>query len=103
MQYDNAVFPVLTEEPGWYSWYSCWLQAEWSGDRIPAGGEEGKILLANQTNPKAQPAYVQWVASLSQVLKWPQCGADHQPSPSTGLQWVSAIPPPPLHATDVME
>ena len=34
MQYDNAVLPVLREEPGWCSWYSCWLQAEWSGDRI---------------------------------------------------------------------
>ena len=35
MQYDNAVLPVLREEPGWCSWYSCWLQAEWSGDWIP--------------------------------------------------------------------
>jgi hypothetical protein len=32
MQYDNAVLPVLREEPGWYSWYSCWLWAEWSGE-----------------------------------------------------------------------
>jgi len=53
MQYDNAVLPVLRGEVGWHSWYSCWLQAERSGDRIPVGG---KIFHANQTSPKAQPA-----------------------------------------------
>ena len=52
MQCDNAVLPVLKEEPGLCSWYSCWLQAEWSGDRIPVGG---KIFHSNQTNPKAHP------------------------------------------------
>ena len=52
--YDNAVLPVLREEPAWHSLYGCWLQAELPGDRIPAGGN---ILHANQSSPKAQPAY----------------------------------------------
>jgi hypothetical protein len=81
MQYDNAVLAVLREESGWCSWYSGWLQAEWSGDQIPVGGN---IFHANQTSPKDHTPSVQPVASLSKELKWPQCGADHQTSLSTG-------------------
>jgi hypothetical protein len=81
MQYDNAVLPVLREEPEWYSWYSCWLWAEWSGEWIPVRGE---IFHGNQTSPKDRPASIQQAAILSKALKWPQCGADHQPSLSTG-------------------
>jgi hypothetical protein len=53
MQYDNVVLPVLREEPEWRSWYSYWLQAKWSGDRIPV---VGKIFHANHSSPKAQTA-----------------------------------------------
>ena len=53
MQYDNAVLPVLKEEPGWHSWYSCSLEAEWSGQWIPVGSV---IFHANQTSPKPHPA-----------------------------------------------
>ena len=45
-----------------------------------------EILHGNQTNPNAQPASVQRIASLSLGLEWPQCGGDHQPYPSTELQ-----------------
>jgi hypothetical protein len=81
MQYDNAVLPILREEPGWRSLYSCWLQAEWSGDRIPVGG---KVFHAYQNSSKAHPATNEWVKSLLQELKWLEHGADHQPSLSTG-------------------
>ena len=53
MQYDNAVLPVLKEEPGWHTWYSCSLEAEWSGEWIPVGSV---IFHANQTSPKPHPA-----------------------------------------------
>jgi hypothetical protein len=53
MQYDNAVLPVLKEVPGWRSWYSCSLQAKWSGDRVPVAG---KIFHINQTSHKAETA-----------------------------------------------
>ena len=101
MQYDNAVLPVLREEPGWCSWFSCWLQAEWSGDQIPVGGN---IFHANQTSPKAHTPSVQPVASLSNELKWPQCGADRPPSLSTGCMGQRYTTTSPLCLpTDVMK
>jgi hypothetical protein len=81
MQYDNVVLQYWERsDRGAVGIAVCYrlnglgIKSQW----------EGSIFHANQTSPNAHSTSVQWVASLSKGLNRPQCGADSQPSLSTG-------------------
>jgi len=81
MQYDNGVLQYWERSQDGVVGIAVGYRLNGLGNESQWGGS---IFHANQTSSKTHSASVQWVASLSKELKWPQCGADHQPSLSTG-------------------
>jgi hypothetical protein len=100
MQYDKAVLPVLKKS---HDGVVCiavrhrvngmQIESQWGA----------RFSMLTRPAPKLIHPPVQWVASLLQGLKWPQCGAE--PSPSTRLQMGQCyIPTSPLFLlTDAMK
>ena len=67
---------------GKLSWYSDWLQAGWSGDRIPVGGE-----IFRPSRPELGPTQppVQWVPGLPVGKVKLGCAANNSPPSSAAV------------------